>query len=79
MSIQSKDVIKFAEAIDRELRKEANRDWQGKDNWWYLGQLVKEVRLMDETLTAKNKADVYNKAINIAMNAMIIACNQKKK
>ncbi len=79
MAIQSEDVTDFAEQIDAELRKEGKVGWKGKDVWWYLSQLVKDLRQMDTKLTANSNADISDLATSIAAYAMIIAYNQKKK
>ena len=77
MSIQSEDVIDFAEKIERELGLE--KDWKGKDVWWFLGQLVKELRLLDGSISSNANADLSDKAVKIATYAMIIAHNQNLK
>ena len=79
MGIQSEEVIDFAEQIDAELRKEDKAGWKGKDVWWYLSQLVKELRLMDSSLSSDSQADISDKAVSIAAYAMIIAYNQREK
>jgi hypothetical protein len=77
MSIELKEVIDFAEKIEHEL--ETKKSWKRQDIWWSLGQLVKELRLLDGKLSANANADISDKAVIIATYALIIAYNQKNK
>lgn len=80
MSIQSEEVLDFAEKIERELINDADKiNWKGKDVWWFLGQLVREVRLLDAKISANDEADIFNKTASIAAFAMIMANLQKEK
>jgi hypothetical protein len=80
MSVESEEVLDFAEKIERELSNDADKiGWKGRDVWWYLGQLVKEVRLLDGELTANSQADIFKKTTSIAAFALIMANIQKEK
>ena len=80
MSIDSEEVLDFAEKIQRELSINPDKvGWKGKDLWWYLGQLVKNVRELDAQLTANKDADIFPKTVSIASFALIMANLQKDK
>ena len=73
----SKDVTEFAELIEAELNKEDKKNWKGKDTWWYLSQMVKDLRELDSKLTADSKSNVSNIIISLAANALVLDYNQK--
>ncbi|KKN67676.1 hypothetical protein LCGC14_0459350 [marine sediment metagenome] len=80
MGIESEDVLDFASKIEAELIRDPDKDdWKDKDVWWFLGQLVKEVRLLDSKMSGNADADIFDKATSIAAYAMIMANLQKNK
>lgn len=80
MSIQSEEVLEFAEKIERELAINPDKvGWKGKDVWWYLGQFVKELRELDAKLSANGDANIFPETTSLAAFALIMANLQKEK
>lgn len=75
-----KEVIDFAEEIQQDLLNDKQKkQWQGKDLWWFLGLLVKDIRLLDSELSANKDVNISKRAASIAAYALILSNLQKSK